>query len=1154
MYTLPVILEFSGVEKNVTNRLNNAFKDVGKQSSKAFADGTEADLKRATDAYGKLRDRAEDALGKVRVEEEKLAKARAGGKTDQIVAAEERLNKARRDATRVNKEAIAQYSELEDAQKRLATSSSGLFDKLKGMGGAAAAGGQGAAEGFVDGFGGPIAALGTKAGPIGLALAAAAALGLGAGKILGDQILAGMDQLQGQADIAAKLGISAEQIKPIAKAAADAYVGNFGASITDNMDAATAAIQGGLLKPDATAADVKKIVEQLSTVAKVTGDDIPAAARAAAQALRTGMAGSATEAFDLVVRAQQSGLNASGDLMDTINEYSTQFRKLGLNGQEAMGLISQAVKGGARDTDVAADALKEFAIRAVDGSKTTGDAYHALGLSWKQTQAEFAAGGQSAKDAFQKVVSAIAAVEDPAKRAQIQVALFGTQSEDLGAALNNMNLGTAAQEFDNVAGATQRAADTAGGTAAASWESAKRSVEVAVQGMQQSLGEVFGPALQKIADWVVAHKDEIGDFFLGIAHAAIDASAWIAHSVGDIMSTLGQLGGIFGDIQGGMLKFQAWQADIRGDTETAAELRKQAEAAFGFGEGLTKAGDAMKALDPAKLHAALDDAAAKAKGATTETNLFGDAVDKLPKDGVTVPIAVDTDDAKTGLDKLFEEYKQLSVDVTLGSAAAAGVDAGALLGAGIPMPGAMPGQSARDYAHQTAMPYWEQQGLTVGDHAADQYGEHQHGAVDVMVPDIATGAAVLKKALTDPNVYGIIFNNQTFGYGHGATPQDYSSGHTGNPTQDHQDHVHIWYKPGGDNNLGGAPGGLGNTAGFPLSIPGAAAAAAAAPSKPLAVTVTTPSGAPIPVPDVPAVSGLDTSRIYADTPGTLTNAFGPGYKPGIGTPGRDEYGDPGYYRVDPRKVDDARWAQDEAQWRIGEADAAAQSARDARAALDDDPNATPTSIAGADHDVKVAERAAATARRGAATAAQNLAEAQRGDFTKAQQAAKQSKGKGGGNSMLSELGGIGGSFLKETFGIGDWLPDLADNMFLKMADGFMSGMGGSMLKGAMDGGLNFQNPDWQPGMTKEDLAAANAASGWSPGGGAFGIPDIGAPPMPDGSQHAGAGGAPGPAGTVINVDQSQNFQNSNLGWDPAQVEKQRQNNINRAPRLPVGVS
>ena len=44
-------------------------------------------------------------------------------------------------------------------------------------------------------------------------------------------------------------------------------------------------------------------------------------------------------------------------------------------------LLSQGLEGGARDTDKVADSLKEFSIRAVDGSKTTREGFEALGFS-----------------------------------------------------------------------------------------------------------------------------------------------------------------------------------------------------------------------------------------------------------------------------------------------------------------------------------------------------------------------------------------------------------------------------------------------------------------------------------------------------------------------------------------------------------------------------------------------------------------------------------------------------------------------------------------------------------------------------------------------------------------------------------------------------
>lgn len=120
---------------------------------------------------------------------------------------------------------------------------------------------------------------------------------------------------------------------------------------------------------------------------------------------------------------------------------------------------------------------------------------------------------------------------------------------------------------------------------------------------------------------------------------------------------------------------------------------------------------------------------------------------------------------------------------------------------------AMPGESDKDFAHRVMVPYWASQGIQAGDHAADSHGEHQNGALDLPVSSIAQGQQVLAQVLSDPNTYGAIFNNQTFGYGHGTTPQDYSAGHTGDPSQDHTNHVHAFYKPGGAGNITPVPGG-----------------------------------------------------------------------------------------------------------------------------------------------------------------------------------------------------------------------------------------------------------------------------------------------------------------------------------------------------------
>src|SRR5690606_5219995 len=127
--------------------------------------------------------------------------------------------------------------------------------------------------------------------------------------------------------------------------------------------------QNGLVAEDASAAELEKVTNRVANLSLVMEEGAGRVSAAVSQMLRTGLVESAEEGFDLLQRGVEQGVNKSQDLLDTFNEYGTQFRAIGLRGPQAMGLLSQAIRAGARDSDVAADAIKEFAIRAIDGSK-----------------------------------------------------------------------------------------------------------------------------------------------------------------------------------------------------------------------------------------------------------------------------------------------------------------------------------------------------------------------------------------------------------------------------------------------------------------------------------------------------------------------------------------------------------------------------------------------------------------------------------------------------------------------------------------------------------------------------------------------------------------------------------------------------------------
>lgn len=131
-----------------------------------------------------------------------------------------------------------------------------------------------------------------------------------------------------------------------------------------------------------------------------------------------------------------------------------------MDGPIALGLMNQALKAGARDADVASDAIKEFALRAIDGSDASAEAYKALGLNAKKMTDTIAAGGPRAAEATQLVFDRMRALKDPVEKNTVAVGLFGTQAEDLGSALAAMDPRTAVAGLGEVAGAAEKAGNT----------------------------------------------------------------------------------------------------------------------------------------------------------------------------------------------------------------------------------------------------------------------------------------------------------------------------------------------------------------------------------------------------------------------------------------------------------------------------------------------------------------------------------------------------------------------------------------------------------------------------------------------------------------------------------------------------------------------
>lgn len=125
-------------------------------------------------------------------------------------------------------------------------------------------------------------------------------------------------------------------------------------------------------------------------------------------------------------------MDYSGEMIDSINEYSVQFKKLGLDAEDMFSIFANGAQNGAFNLDKVGDAVKEFSIRAIDGSDTTKQGFEALGMDVAKMAERFGAGGDSAKEAFNEVIKGLAEMDDPIAQSAAGVNLFGTMWEDLG--------------------------------------------------------------------------------------------------------------------------------------------------------------------------------------------------------------------------------------------------------------------------------------------------------------------------------------------------------------------------------------------------------------------------------------------------------------------------------------------------------------------------------------------------------------------------------------------------------------------------------------------------------------------------------------------------------------------------------------------------
>lgn len=217
-----------------------------------------------------------------------------------------------------------------------------------------------------------------------------------------------------------KLGLTAEETERLKTVAQNLYTNGFGEGLEDCSSAVVTLIQNVKGAKDMSVEQQQAIAEQMMTMSDLFETENEELARTLTTMLNNGVIDDIGEGMDILTIGFQNGANYSGELLDTMREYSPKFKELGLDADAAMTYLIQGAQNGAFNLDKVGDAMKEFSIRAVDGSDSTREGFELLGYS-----------AAASADEIAKAEDEVAKLEKQLKYAQMEQEGFNEKTSEL---------------------------------------------------------------------------------------------------------------------------------------------------------------------------------------------------------------------------------------------------------------------------------------------------------------------------------------------------------------------------------------------------------------------------------------------------------------------------------------------------------------------------------------------------------------------------------------------------------------------------------------------------------------------------------------------------------------------------------------------------
>lgn len=332
----------------------------------------------------------------------------------------------------------------------------------------------------------------------------------------------------------AQTGLAKDELLKYKSVINDIYKDNFGESQEEIADTLAKIKQ---VTSETDPSKLKEMAENLYTLQDTfDGFDINETLRGI-NGLVTNMGLSAEDAFDLIVKGAQNGLNYSGELADNLAEYSQIWGQAGFSAEQTFSILENGTKNGAYNLDKVNDFVKEFTISLSDGrieenigsfSEDTATLFN----KWKDGKA-------TAADVFYSVIKDLKNAKTDQEALTTASNVWSSLGED-NALKVITSLGDVNDSYKDVEGSMQKIKDIKYDDVESDWENIGRVVQT---DLIQPIGKELYPVAKKAIKWASEHLDDLETILESVAKQA--ALIWGAKKSQELVTGISNLIGAY---------------------------------------------------------------------------------------------------------------------------------------------------------------------------------------------------------------------------------------------------------------------------------------------------------------------------------------------------------------------------------------------------------------------------------------------------------------------------------------------------------------------------------------------------------------------------------------------------------------------------------